>query len=599
MARFAPTDSAVSMKALIADLLTHAFNTLRADGRLPSGLAIAEIQVERTRDPSHGDWASNLALALAKPAQQKPRDIAQALVAALPASPAVIKTEIAGPGFINFFLTPESRFESVRRILANVNAFAHTDVGHGEKVLLEFVSANPTGPMHVGHGRGAAYGSALGNLLAATGFDVQREYYINDAGRQADVLAVSVFLRYLEAHGERVAIPSRAYPGEYVRHCADALKAKYGQQFFHPYPDVMQGLPADPDGEGDTIKMQKEAHLDALITRTRELLGDDYRALQDFALDTQLTDIRRTLDAFNVSFDRWYSERTLADSGAIDKALARLRERGHVYEQDGAIWLRTSTLGDEKDRVLIRDNGIHTYFAADVAYHLDKLDRGFDTLIDVWGADHHGYIARVRAAIEALTGQGDRFHVALIQFVTLSSGRMGKRSGNFVTLADLIDEAGNDATRFFYLTRSPEVPLEFDIDLARSQTKDNPVYYIQYAHARVCSVLRKLADDGHAFDEAAGLEALTHLDSQEERGVLERLDSYPDILARAARDRAPHTLAHYLRDLASDFHVWYNGHKILIDDAAVRNARLALSVAVREVIAHGLDILGVNAPDSM
>ena len=361
----------------------------------------------------------------------------------------------------------------------------------------------------------------------------------------------------------------------------------------------MEGLPADPDGDGDAINAQKEQHLDALITRCKHLLGDDYRALQDFGLNSQLNDIRHTLDAFNVEFDRWYSERTLADSGAIDKALARLRERGHVYEQDGAVWLRTSELGDEKDRVLIRDNGIHTYFAADVAYHLDKLDRGFDTLIDVWGADHHGYIARVRAAIEALTGQSDRFHVALIQFVTLSSGRMGKRSGNFVTLIDLIDEAGNDATRFFYLMRSPEVPLEFDIDLARSQTKDNPVYYIQYAHARVCSVLRKLADEGIAADTDAGIAALTQLGSSEERSVLERLDSYPDLLTRAARDRAPHTLAHYLRDLASDFHVWYNGHKILIDDTDVRNARLVLSMAVRDVIAHGLDILGVNAPDSM
>ncbi len=586
------------MKELIADLLSQSLRTLQSEGLLPADLEV-DIQVERTRDPAHGDWASNLALTLAKPARKKPRDIASALVNALPVSPAVIKTDIAGPGFINFFLTPDSRFESIRRILADVGDFARIDVGKGEKVLLEFVSANPTGPMHVGHGRGAAYGSALAKLLEATGFDVQREYYINDAGRQADVLAVSVFLRYLEACGETVRIPSRAYPGDYVSDCARALHAAEGRRFFRPYAQLMEGLPADPDGDGDAIKAQKEQHLDALITRCKHLLGDDYRALQDFGLNSQLNDIRHTLDAFNVEFDRWYSERTLADSGAIDKALARLRERGHVYEQDGAVWLRTSELGDEKDRVLIRDNGIHTYFAADVAYHLDKLDRGFDTLIDVWGADHHGYIARVRAAIEALTGQSDRFHVALIQFVTLSSGRMGKRSGNFVTLKDLIDEAGNDATRFFYLMRSPEVPLEFDIDLARSQTKDNPVYYIQYAHARVCSVLRKLADEGIAADTDAGIAALTQLGSSEERSVLERLDSYPDLLTRAARDRAPHTLAHYLRDLASDFHVWYNGHKILIDDTDVRNARLVLSMAVRDVIAHGLDILGVNAPDSM
>lgn len=586
------------MKELIAGLLGQSLRTLQREGILPAGLE-AEIQVERTRDTAHGDWASNLALTLAKPARKKPRDIATALVNALPASPAVIKTEIAGPGFINFFLTPDSRFESVRRILSDVHAFAQVNVGGGEKVLLEFVSANPTGPMHVGHGRGAAYGSALAALLEATGFDVQREYYINDAGRQADVLAVSVFLRYLEACGETVRIPSRAYPGDYVGNCAQALHASEGRRFFHAYADVMKDLPADPEGDGEAIKTQKEQHLDALIERCKALLGSDYRAVQDFGLDSQLADIRATLDAFNVEFDRWYSERSLAESGAIDKALARLRERGHVYEQDGAVWLRTSELGDEKDRVLIRENGIHTYFAADVAYHLDKLDRGFDTLIDVWGADHHGYIARVRAAIEALTGQGDRFHVALIQFVTLSSGRMGKRSGNFVTLKELIDEAGNDATRFFYLMRSPEVPLEFDIDLARSQTRDNPVYYIQYAHARVCSVLRKLAEDGVNADTDAGLAALARLGSTQERSVLERLDSYPDVLSRAARDRAPHTLAHYLRDLASDFHVWYNGHKILVDETDVRNARLVLSMAVRDVIAHGLNILGVTASDSM
>ncbi len=586
------------MKDLITSLLATALQSLQAQGLVPDGLQ-ATIQVERTRDPAHGDFASNLALVLAKPAGRKPRDIASALVAALPPSPAVLKTDIAGPGFINFFLSADSRFDAIRRILADVQSFASTDVGRGERVLLEFVSANPTGPLHVGHGRGAAYGSALARLLAATGYRVHREYYINDAGRQADVLAVSVFLRYLEACGDTVRIPSRAYPGDYVRHCGEALLASAGRRFFQPYSAVMQGLPPDPDGEGDAIKAQKEAHLDALIARVRELLGSDYRAVQDFGLDTQLRAIRSTLDAFRVSFDQWYSERTLADSGAIDRALARLDERGHTYRRDGALWLRTSELGDEKDRVLVRDNGVHTYFAADVAYHLDKLDRGFDTLIDVWGADHHGYIARVRAAIEALTGHGDRFHVALIQFVTLSSGRMGKRSGNFVTLQDLIDEAGNDATRFFYLMRSPEVPLEFDIDLARSQTKDNPVYYIQYAHARVCSVLGKLAEAGLAIDTAAGIAALARLDSGEERAVLERLETYPEILQRAALERAPHTLAHYLRDLAGDFHSWYNGHKILVDDAGLRDARLALSLAVRAVIGHGLDILGVSAPESM
>ena len=321
--------------------------------------------------------------------------------------------------------------------------------------------------------------------------------------------------------------------------------------------------------------------------------------MQDFGLNTQLDSIRATLDTFNVQFDQWFSERTLAESGAIAKAITLLSERGHVYLKDGATWLATSKLGDEKDRVLVRDNGLHTYFAADVAYHLNKLDRGFDSLIDVWGADHHGYIARVRAAIEALTGQGDKFHVALIQFVTLSSGRMGKRSGNFVTLSQLIEEAGNDATRFFYLTRSPEQHLEFDIDLARSQSADNPVYYLQYAHARVASMFRELAERGLVHNLEEGLAALAELPESNVDDLLKRLSSWPDMVANAARNRAPHLLSYALRDLAQDFHAWYNGNKVLVDDARVRNARLTLALAVKQVIANGLNLLGVSAPEKM
>jgi arginyl-tRNA synthetase len=586
------------MKTQLESLLAQALDTLKSQSLLPADAQPA-IQLDRTRDKAHGDWATNLALVSAKAAGRKPRELAEALVAALPASPIVTKVEIAGPGFINFFLSSDSRFESVRQILTDIATFAAPNVGKGEKVLLEFVSANPTGPMHVGHGRGAAYGSALANLLSATGHEVHREYYINDAGRQADVLAVSVYLRYLEACGERVQIPSRAYPADYVKVCGADLFNAEGRRFYRAYADVTQGLPDDPDGEGDAIKAQKETYLDAIIERVRSLLGDDYRRVQDFGLNAQMTDIRATLDAFNVQFDRFFSERTLAEGGAIEKALDRLRERGHVYEKDGALWLATSSLGDEKDRVLVRENGMHTYFAADVAYHLDKLDRGFDSLIDVWGADHHGYIARVRAAIEALTGQGDRFHVALIQFVTLSSGRMGKRSGNFVTLKQLIEEAGNDATRFFYLTRSPDQHLEFDIDLARSQTADNPVYYLQYAHARVCSMLRELNERGNSFNQDDGLAALADLPEPAAAELAKRLGSWPETLASAARNKAPQQLTNALRDIAQEFHAYYNAHKILVDDARTRNARLALCVAVKMVIANGLALLGVSAPDRM
>lgn len=587
------------MKAQLETLLSHALATLKANGTLPADFSPA-LQFERTRDPSHGDWASNIALMSAKAAGKKPRDIADQIVAALPASAVVSKVEIAGPGFINFFLSADSRFAVVRQVLDDVKAFASPNIGNGEKVLLEFVSANPTGPMHVGHGRGAAYGSALANILAATGYKVHREYYINDAGRQADVLAVSVYLRYLEACGETVRIPSRAYPADYVKVCGEALLAHAGRKYFNEFFDVVDGLPDDPEGEGDEIKMLKEDYLDAIIQRVQLLLGEEaYRAVQDFGLNAQLDSIRATLDAFNVQFDQWFSERSLVESGAIEKAITLLTERGHVYLKDGATWLATSKLGDEKDRVLVRDNGLHTYFAADVAYHLNKLDRGFDTLIDVWGADHHGYIARVRAAIEALTGQGDKFHVALIQFVTLSSGRMGKRSGNFVTLAQLIEEAGNDATRFFYLTRSPEQHLEFDIDLARSQSADNPVYYLQYAHARVASMFRELAERGLVHNADEGFAALGELPESNVDDLVKRLAAWPDMVANAARNRAPHQLSYALRDLAQDFHTWYNGNKVLVDDARVRNARLTLALAVKQVIANGLALLGVSAPEKM
>lgn len=586
------------MKEALQSLLETTFDNLIAQEIIPED-APRRIQVDRTKDKSHGDFATNLAMVLAKVAGKKPRELAQLIVDNLPPNDSITQVDIAGPGFINFYMNDAARFAVVKQVLDDTVAFCSPNVGQGEKVLLEFVSANPTGPMHVGHGRGAAYGSALANLLAATGFSVHREYYINDAGRQADVLAVSVYLRYLEACGESVAIPSRGYPGDYVKDCGADLFARVERQYFHPFATVISGLPEDPEGEGDDIKTAKEKYLDALISKVRNLLGDGYRAVQDFGLNAQLAAIRSTLNAFNVEFDQWFSERSLEQSGAIEKAIDRLRQRGHVYEEGGAIWLRTSELGDEKDRVLVRDNGLHTYFAADVAYHLDKLDRGFENLMDVWGADHHGYIARVKAAIQALTGKGDLFQVALIQFVTLSSGRMGKRSGNFVTLAQLIEEAGTDATRFFYLTRSPEQHLEFDIDLARSQSSENPVYYLQYAHARVCSMMRELEDRGLSYDQSAGIAALSQLPEPNIEDLAKRLGAWPEALATAARNRAPHQLTYALRDLAQDFHTWYNGNKVLVDDDNLRNGRMAMAIAVKNVIANGLALLGVSAPEKM
>lgn len=586
------------MKTELAQLLNAALARLITDGLVPAGTA-PDIRLDATKDKAHGDFASNLAMALAKAAGKPPRAIAEALIAALPANSIVAKVEIAGPGFINFFLAQDSQFSAVARILENFREFARPNVGNGEKVLLEYVSANPTGPMHVGHGRGAAFGSALANVLAATGYDVRTEYYINDYGRQTDILAVSLWLRYLEQFGAPVRIPSRAYPSGYVSDCAHRLAADYGERFRKHYADVIDGLPPDSADDSDAAKKIKEDHLDALIERAKAMLGTDYRVLQQFGLDAQMTAIRATLAALNVSFDRFFSERALVESGAVDTAMRRLRDAGHAYEQDGALWLRTTVHGDEKDRVLMRDDGSFTYFASDIAYHLDKLERGFDSLVDVWGADHHGYITRVRSAIEYLSGKGDRFHVALIQFVTLASGRMGKRSGNFVTLQDLVDEAGTDATRFFYLTRSSDQHLEFDIDLARSQSNENPVYYLQYAHARVRSMFRTLEERGWSFDQAAGLAALANLPEPAAADLARRLGQWPETLAYAARNRTPHIITHWLRELAQEFHSYYNSHKVLVDDGSERNARLVLSEAVRLVIADGLTLLGVSAPDSM
>ncbi len=586
------------MKETLISLLESTVDHLIEQGILPEG-SINKVHIERTKDQSHGDYATNLALALAKSAKMKPRDLAEKIIESIPASSMVVDVQLAGPGFINFFLDTNSRFACIRDALTDVRGWSANNLGNNQKILLEFVSANPTGPMHVGHGRGAAYGSALAEILRLSGYQVHREYYINDAGRQADVLAVSVYLRYLEACGEAVAIPSRAYPADYVTICGENLYRKVGKQYHRAYSELLEGVPADPEGEGDEVKAAKEQHLDALIQRTQTLLGPDYRAVQDFGLNEQLAAIQKTLKDFNVEFDQWFSERSLQDSGAIERAMERLEARGHVYKRDGALWLRTSELGDEKDRVLIRENGLHTYFAADVAYHLDKLDRGFDALIDVWGADHHGYIARVRAAIEALTGQGDLFHVALIQFVTLSSGRMGKRSGNFVTLAQLIEEAGQDATRFFYLTRSPEQHLEFDIDLARSQSADNPVYYLQYAHARVCSMFRGLSERELSYDQEAGLAAIAALPEPNIDELAKRLAAWPDAIENAARNQAPHQLTYVLRELAQEFHTWYNSNKVLVEDASIRNSRLAVALAVKNVLGFGLSLLGVSAPEKM
>jgi len=558
----------------------------------------AQVVVERARDPQHGDFASNIAMRLAKSARKSPRDVAQAIIKALPANALIASAEIAGAGFINFRLAGDAWFAALRRVTSEGDAYGRSAVGRGRKVMVEFVSANPTGPMHVGHGRGAAYGATLSNLLEATGHAVYREYYINDSGRQIDILAVSVYLRYLELTGESAPFPSNGYKADYILPVARALHAARGDSLKQPAAEIVRGAPPDaPAGD-------KDKHIDGLIENVHRLLGDaDFDFIVLFARDAMLADIRNDLDEFRVRFDKWYSERELNRSGAVDRAIDALRKSGHMYTRDGAEWFKSTDYGDDEDRVVIRANGEKTYFASDIAYHYDKRQRGHDLLIDVWGADHHGYVTRVRGALQALGNPGDCFEVTLMQLVSLFRGgeklSMGKREGNFVTLRDLRNEVGNDACRFFYLMRGHDQALDFDLELAKSRSNENPVFYVQYAHARVCSVMKELAARGFSHDAAAGAANLGLLANTHEQAVITAVTKFPETVERAALDRSPHSLVHYLRDLANTLHTYYNAEKWIVEDAALRNARITLVLAVQQVIRNGLTLLGVSAPESM
>ena len=585
------------MKAELERLIAQALRAL-AGTVLPEHIDSDSISVERTRDASHGDYASNIALRLARRVGKPPRELAAAIVQALPASPLVARAEVAGAGFINLHLARAAHAVVLAEVLEQAERYGQCDLGRGERVMLEFVSANPTGPLHVGHGRQAAYGATLANLLRATGYQVHREYYINDAGRQVEILTLSVWLRYLERCGEQLAFPANGYQGEYVQPIAALLFEQVGRGLQRDAATVLVGLPPDePPGD-------KEQYIDALIERMRALLGaSGFEAVLDLSLATMLADIRDDLGAFGVEFDSWYSERELVRDGAVERALAALDARGQLYRRDGALWFRASQFGDDEDRVLVRANGQWTYFAPDLAYHLQKRERGFARLIDVMGADHHGYVARMRGALTAMGEPADCLEACLIQFVSLFRGgeriAMGKRAGQFVTLRQLREEVGNDACRLFYLMRSHDQPLDFDLELAKSRTNENPVFYIQYAHARVASVYKQLAARGLHYDPALGVENVTRLDSPFEQATLSALARYPEVLVQAAAARAPHALVHYLRELANTFHSWYNAATFIVDEAALRNARLALAGAVQQVTRNGLGLLGVSAPESM
>ncbi len=525
-----------------------------------------------------------------------PRALAELIVAQIEIAAPLDRVEIAGPGFINFFVESAASHAVIKTILEQGDDFGRSAEGQGKRFQIEFVSANPTGPLHVGHGRGAAFGATLANLLAFVGSDVQKEYYVNDAGRQMHILGASTWLRYLELCGESIAFPSNGYRGDYVWDIAATLHRENGERFRRAATEVYADVSADaPAGD-------KEEHIDGLIVNAQRLLGaEDYRIVFDLALNTLVDVIRDDLRAFGVEFDCWYSERSLGDQGLIDEVIERLDMRGHLYYEGGALWFRSTDFGDEKDRVVRRDNGLTTYFASDIAYHVDKFDRGFDTMINIWGSDHHGYIARVKASLSALGYDADKLEIELVQFASLyEKGEkiaMSTRSGEFVTLRQLREDVGLDAARFFYVMRKADNHMDFDLDLAREQSNDNPVYYLQYAHARICSVRRQCVEKG--IDVVPREANLARLEQEHEQALIRHLALFPERVLSAARRREPHLIVNYLRELANQFHSWYNAHQFIVDDAELRDARIALAESVGQVLRNGLGLMGVSAPEKM
>lgn len=586
-----------NMKQKLETLLSEAIESLKKKAILDKDASV-QILIERTKDKNNGDFATNLAMVLAKAAKTNPRLLAETIIDNLQNDPAISKIEIAGPGFINFFLDESTQFQVLQQIHSQQADFGLSQSGAGKKIQLEFVSANPTGPLHVGHGRGAAYGSAVASLLSAVGYDVHTEYYVNDAGRQMDILATSVWLRYLELCQESILFPSNGYRGDYVKDIAKILFDVEGKRYHKPAKQVFHDIPADePDG-GD-----KEEHIDALINQCKSLLSDHYEIVFQQGLNVILADIKEDLEEFGVSFQEWFSERKLMQEGAVSAALERLQESGYLYVKDGATWFSSSQLGDEKDRVVIRENGQTTYFASDIAYHMNKLDRGFEQIINIWGSDHHGYIPRLKAAMTALGADEKRLKVLLVQFAILYRGKdkvpMSTRAGEFVTLRELREEVGKDAARFFYVMRKSEQHMDFDLELATSKTNENPVYYVQYAHARICSVFRQLNDKGLNWNQNQGMKHLNLLTETHEKNILDSLAKFPEVIEKSAAYHEPHQLIQFLRELANQFHAYYNAHQFLVDNQDLCNARLNLISAIRQVLSNGLVLLNISTPETM
>ncbi len=554
------------MKPLLKDLIRSALERARASGTL----AIEEIpdpHVEVPKDREHGDLATNVALTLARAARRPPREIAETLLSCIEDRDGVISsTEVAGPGFINFVFSDDAWRRKLLDIVAAGDAYGPAPIGHGRRVQVEFVSANPTGPLHIGHGRGAATGDALARLLEACGYSVEREYYVNDAGRQMAVLGRSVRARYLELAGYTVAFPEDGYPGEYVGEIARELLERDGRRWVDEPEDVA------------------------------------VEAMGRYAGERLLDRIRADLADFGIEFDRFTSERGLREDGTVEQAVERLRQGGHLYEQDGALWFRATAFGDDKDRTVVKSDGELTYFAADIGYHHAKYQRGFDVLIDVWGADHHGYVQRVRSALEALGDDPERLHVVLVQMVNLTRDgvpvRMGKRTGEFVSLREVLDEVGADLARFFFLMRKSDAQLDFDLELARRQSAENPVFYVQYAHTRIAGIFRQAAEKGVVMPEPSST-VVSVLSNEDEIGLIRLLAEFPEVAQAAAEAFEPHRVVFYAQRLAGEFHRFYTRNRCVSDDRDTTAARLLLVQAVKQVIGRALSLVGVSAPERM
>ena len=553
-----------------------------------------KISIQDNKEKEHGDLATNIAMVLAKPLKKNPKEIAEEIKQNFVLDEKIIKIEVAGPGFLNFFLSKDSHGEILEQIQKENKDFGKSG-SKQSKVLIEYVSSNPTGPLHVGHGRGAVFGSVLSSLLEEAGFEVDQEYYVNDFGRQMNILATSVWIRYCQLFSSEIKMMQQGYQGDYLIPIAKKLKDEKSDSLFKIDESLIEKLNSED---------QDDEFTDQLVESLRVILKEEFQYIREFALSEILHLIKADLEQCGVHHNAWFSESSLygndgSTDSKVDVSIEELKSRGFIYEEGGAIWFKSSSLGDDKDRVLRRGNGEYTYFASDVAYHLDKYDRGYDRVINVWGSDHHGYLPRVRAAMDACDRDINKLEVIFIQFANLVKGgkkvSMSTRSGDFITLNELMNEVTTEAARFFYINRKADQHLEFDLDLAKEQSKDNPLYYIQYAHARICSVLRKAENEFEDFDSVD----LALLGSEKEIEILKLLRQYPQLIERSAKAGEPHLLCYFLRDLSGVFHSYYNSEKFLIEDKELMTSRLFLLKGVKQVIANGLRVLGIKAPEEM